>query len=229
MGSLIARSKQFVKKVAKADIVRVFSLTSMSTLVSMCTGLVSVKVVASIIGPAGVALVGQLSNFSSIALALATGGISSGTTKYVAEYKGDESKVKQYIATAFRITVACSHVIGLLLLLLCKPLSKLVMLTPQYWYVFAVFGFTIICYGLNTLIVSIVNGYKQFNKYVKVNIVSSLFGVCFTVALVLLWGLPGALISAVTFQSLMIGVSLLMLRKLQWLKKRLPLSISGIP
>jgi len=219
MGSLIARSKQFVKKVAKADIVRVFSLTSMSTLVRMCTGLVSVKVVASIIGPAGVALVGQLNNFSTIALSLATGGINSGITKYVAEYKGDEEKVKQYITTAFRITVACSLVIGLFLLLLCKPLSKLVMLTPQYWYVFAIFGFTIIFYGLNTLIVSIVNGYKQFNKYVKVNIVSSLFGVCFTVTLVLLWGLPGALISAVTFQSLMIVVSILMLRRLEWLRK----------
>ena len=219
MGSLIARSKQFIKKVAKADIVRVFSLTSMSTLVRMCTGLVSVKVVASIIGPAGVALVGQLNNFSTIALSLATGGINAGTTKYVAEYKDDEYKVKQYIATAFKITVACSLILGLLLLMFCKQLSELVMLTPKYWYVFAIFGFTIIFYGLNNLLVSIVNGYKQFNKYVKVNIISSLFGVAFTVTLVLTWGLSGALISAVTFQSLMIGVSLLMLRKLQWLKK----------
>lgn len=219
MGNMIDRSRHFISKVAKADIVRVFSLTSISTLVRMCTGLVSVKVVASIIGPAGVALVGQLNNFSTIALALATGGINSGTTKYVAEYRGDEPKVKEYIATAFRITVACSLVIGFLMLVLCRQLSELVMLTPQYWYVFAIFGFTILFYGLNNLLVSIVNGYKQFNKYVKVNIVSSIFGVAFTVMLVLLWGLPGALISAVTFQSLMIVVSALMLRRLEWLRK----------
>lgn len=219
MGKLIARSKQFIKKVAKADIVRVFSLTSMSTLVRMCTGLVSVKIVAAIIGPAGVALVGQLNNFSTIALSLATGGINSGITKYVAEFKNDTSRIKQYLATAFKITVACSLIVGLLLLLLCKQLSSLIMQTPQYWYVFAIFGFTIIFYGLNNLLVSIVNGYKQFNKYVKVNIISSLFGVAFTVTLVLTWGLAGALISAVTFQSLMIFVSVLMLRKLEWLRK----------
>lgn len=219
MGNMIDRSRHFISKVAKADIVRVFSLTSISTLVRMCTGLVSVKVVASIIGPAGVALVGQLNNFSTIALALATGGINSGTTKYVAEYRGDEPKVKEYVATAFRITVVCSLIVGLIMLVLCRQLSELVMLTSQYWYVFAIFGFTIIFYGLNNLLVSIVNGYKQFNKYVKVNIVSSIFGVAFTVMLVLLWGLPGALISAVTFQSLMIVVSVLMLRRLEWLRK----------
>lgn len=219
MAGIVQRTLDFVKRVAKADIVKVFSLTSISTLVRMCTGLVSVKVVASIIGPAGVALVGQLNNFSTIALSFATGGINSGVTKYIAEYKTDEAAVKQYIATAFKIVVGCSFVIGLLMILGCRVISELVMLSPQYWYVFAIFGFTIIFYGLNNLIVSIVNGYKQFKKYVKVNIVSSVFGVAFTVLLVLLWGLPGALISAVTFQSLMIIVSFIMLRKLEWLKK----------
>lgn len=219
MGGLIKRTFGFAKRVAKADIVKVFSLTSISTLVRMCTGLVSVKVVASIIGPAGVALVGQLNNFSSIALSFATGGITSGVTKYIAEYKEDNSIAKQYIATAFKIIVGCSLLIGVILLLGCRVISKLVMLTPQYWYVFAIFGFTIIFYGLNNLIVSIVNGYKQFNRYVKVNIVSSIFGVAFTVCLVLIWRLPGALISAVTFQSIMILISFWMLRKLKWLKK----------
>lgn len=219
MAGLVAKAKSFISRVLKADIVKVFSLTSISTLVKMCTGLVSVKIVASIIGPAGVALVGQLNNFSTIALSLATGGINSGITKYVAEYKSDSSKVKQYLATAFRITVVCSLLVGLVLLLLCKQLSSLIMMTPQYWYVFAIFGITITFYGLNNMLVSVVNGYKQFNKYVKVNIVSSIFGVAFTVALVLALGLPGALISAVTFQSLMIFVSVLMLRKLEWLRK----------
>ena len=219
MAGIIHRAKDFTKRAAKADIIRVFSLTSISTLVRMCTGLVSVKVVATIIGPAGVALVGQLNNFSTIALSLASGGINSGVTKYVAEYKSDDSVVKQYIATAFKIVTVCSLAVGLFLLLGCRFFSNLTMLTPRYWYVFAILGFTIIFYGLNNLLVSIVNGYKQFNKYVKVNIVGSVFGVAYTVCFVLLWGLPGALISGVTFQSLMIVVSVLMLRKLKWLNK----------
>lgn len=219
MAGLVDTLTENIKRIAKADIVKVFSLTSISTLVRMCTGLVSVKVVASIIGPAGVALVGQLNNFSTIALALATGGIESGVTKYVSEYKNDDTVVKEYIATAFKIITGCSLLLGLLLLIGCRLISELIMLTPQYWYVFAIFGFTILFYGLNHLLVSVVNGYKQFKKYVKVNIVGSIFGVAYTVCLVLLWGLPGALISAVTFQSFMIVVSVIMLRKLRWLRK----------
>lgn len=219
MAPLRKKIIQDLKRIAKADIVKVFSLTSISTLVRMCTGLVSVKVVASIIGPSGVALVGQLNNFSTIALSLAQGGINAGVTKYVSEYRADDQKAKDYISTAFKITILCSLSVGLLLLLGCHILSKLILMTPEFWYVFAIFGFTIIFYGLNNLLVSIVNGYKQFNKYVKVNIVSSIFGVAFTVILVLIWGIPGALVSAVTFQSLMIIVSVIMLRNLPWLKK----------
>lgn len=219
MAPLRKKIIQDLKRIAKADIVKVFSLTSISTLVRMCTGLVSVKVVASIIGPSGVALVGQLNNFSTIALSLAQGGINAGVTKYVSEYRADDQKAKDYISTAFKITILCSLSVGLLLLLGCHILSKLILMTPEFWYVFAIFGFTIIFYGLNNLLVSIVNGYKQFNKYVKVNIVGSIFGVAYTVCFVLLWGLPGALVSGVTFQSLMIVVSVLMLRKLKWLNK----------
>lgn len=80
--------------VAKMDIVRVFSFTAISTLVKMLTGLIGVKVVASVIGPAGVALVGQLNNFASIAMAVSSGGINSGIIKYVAEYKDNENRIR---------------------------------------------------------------------------------------------------------------------------------------
>ena len=86
--------------VAKMDIVRVFSFTAISTLVKMLTGLIGVKVVASVIGPAGVALVGQLNNFASIAMAVSSGGINSGIIKYVAEYKDNENRIRLLLSTA---------------------------------------------------------------------------------------------------------------------------------
>ena len=96
--------KQLIRRIASVDIVKVFSLNAVSTLVHMCTGLVSVKVVASIIGPAGVAILGQLNNLNSMLQGLAAGGIRSGVTKYLAEYKDDEIKVANYISNALRIT-----------------------------------------------------------------------------------------------------------------------------
>lgn len=207
-----------LKNILKTDIVKVFSLTSISTLVRMLTGLISVKVVASIIGPAGVALVGQLNSFASIILSLSTGGINSGITKYIAEYKNDNSLVRECLSTAYKITIICSITVGLFLILFNSYISQYVMLSDEYGYVFIIFGFTVLFYALNMNIASIINGFKEFEAYVKINIAGSIIGVLFTISLVLLWGIKGALISAVTFQSVMLFITLWMIRKSNWLK-----------
>lgn len=218
MARLIGRSKDLIRRALKADIVKVFSLTSLSTLVKMCTGLISVKVVAAIIGPAGVALIGQLNNFTQILLSFSSGGINNGITKYVAEYKEDNSSIVQFLSSALRITVICSFICALVLLIGHRYISELVMLSPDYGYVFIIFGITILLYALNNMLISIVNGYKEFRRFVYINIANSIVGVVFTVILVFMWELKGALIAAVTYQSVMLFITLWMLRKTPWLR-----------
>ena len=210
--------KFFFLSLLEVDIVKVFSLNAVATFVRMLAGLISVKVVAVIIGPAGVALLGQLKNFETILIGLANGGINNGITKYVSEYKDDEEVTKLYISNALRITLICTAIIAIILIFSSYYLSKLIFLTPEYFYVFIVFGFTIILYSLNTLLVSIINGYKQFKKYVVINICGTLFGLVYSVILVYLWGLPGALINAVTYQSIVFFVTLWLCRDLPWMK-----------
>lgn len=216
MGKITHKITDLFKRASKADIVKVFSLTSVSTLVKMLTGFVSVKVVASIIGPAGVALVGQLNNFATIAMSLSSGGINNGITKYISEFKNDEGKVRTYLSTALRITVICSLCVGVAMIVLNRLLSRLILQTEEYWYVFLIFGFTILLYALNLMLLSVVNGLKEFKKYVKINIANSVVGLCFTLVFVLTLGLPGALVSAVTYQSVMLFITMWMVRKSSW-------------
>lgn len=203
----------------------------MSTLVKMLTGLVSVKIVAAIIGPTGVALLGQLHNFTTIVMSLSCGGINNGITKYIAECRDNPDEVKSLLSTGLRIIVGCSLVVGILLILLHSFLSNYVMLSPDYGYVFIILGFTVLLYALNMMLTSIINGYKEFKKYVKINIANSIVGLIFTLFFVLTLGLDGALISAVTYQSVMCFVTLWMIRKLPWLrwdyfKKKIELRVS---
>lgn len=216
MGKITHKITDLFKRASKADIVKVFSLTSVSTLVKMLTGFVSVKVVASIIGPAGVALVGQLNNFATIAMSLSSGGINNGITKYISEFKNDEGKVRTYLSTALRITVICSICVGVAMIVLNRLLSRLILQTEEYWYVFLIFGFTVLLYALNLMLLSVVNGFKEFKKYVKINIANSVVGLCFTLVFVLTLGLPGALVSAVTYQSVMLFITMWMVRKSSW-------------
>mgnify|MGYP003592557139 CR=1 FL=1 len=210
-------SLSYIKSVLRLDIVKVFSLNAVSTLVKMLTSFISIKVIAYVIGPAGIAVLGQLNNFSSIILGLSNGGISQGITKYVAEYKESDSKVKILLSTALKVTAFCTIVLSFLLIILHNKLSQWILLTDEYGSVFLIFGFTIFLYSLNTLIISILNGYKEFKKYVIVNIVGTIIGLIFTLVFVLTLGLKGALISAVTYQSVVVVATIFILRKLPWM------------
>lgn len=205
------------KKFLNADIVKVFSLTSVSTLVRMLTGFISVKIVSVIIGPSGIALLGQLNSFSTIVMSLATGGINNGVTKYVAEDREDLPKIRQYLSTSLKITLFCSFIVGLSMIVLNGFLSTIIMKSDQYGYVFVVFGVTVFLYALNNLLLSVLNGFKKFRIYVKVNIANSIIGLVFYLLLVYFWELDGALISVVTYQSIMLLISLWMLRKEFWM------------
>lgn len=209
----------FLHKISSADIVKVFSLTAISTVIKMITGLVSVKVVSIIIGPSGVALLGQLNNFSSIMMTLTCGGINGGVTKYIAEHKEEKDKLKIYLSTALKITIACSVVCSIFMIFLHKQLSHLILKSSKYGHIFIIFGVTLFLYALNNLLISILNGYKQFKKFVAVNIIGSILGLVFTLSLVYTLGLEGALIGAVTFQSIIFFITVFMIRKLPWVNK----------
>ncbi len=216
MAKLIKHYLEKVKRYAKADIIKVFSFTAISTLVKMLTGFISIKVVAVIIGPAGIALLGQLNNFSSIVMTAASGGINNGITKYIAEYKDSPSKVRLFISSALRITIVMSFLISLGLIVFAKYLSQVILLSPSYSYVFILFGLTLIFFSLNGYLMSILNGYKEFKKFVKINIITSITGAFFTVCLVWFWQLKGALISAVTYQSVVFFITLILISKSSW-------------
>ncbi len=213
------RIESFIHRLMGIDIIKVFSLNALSTFVRMLAGMVSVKVVAVIIGPVGIALLGQLNNFSTIILGMANGGISSGITKYVAEYKDDNNQVKSYISNALRITLVCSLFVSLVLIVFCRQLSQLILLSDEYFYVYIIFGITLILFTLNGLLTSILNGYQNFTLYVKVSIIGTIAGLVYSIILVYIWGLPGAMINAVTFQSIMLFVTLWMCRKLPWMNR----------
>lgn len=210
--------KEFIKKILEVDIVKVFSLNAISTLLHMCTGLISIKVVASIIGPSGIAILGQLNNLNSILQGLAAGGIRNGVTKFIAEHKDDENKVRIYISNALRISAVFTLVISIVCIMGHQLLSEKVMLSPHYGYVFIILGFTIFLFTLNSLLISILNGFKEFKKYININISSSIVSLIFSVTLCFIWGLKGAMISAVTFQSVVLFVTLYQCRKCYWFK-----------
>jgi len=211
--------KQFIVKLSSKEIFKVFSFTAMSAVIKMITNLVSVKVLAVFVGPSGVALLGQLINFSSIVQTIGSGGINRGVTKYTAEYYEQPINIKYLLSTSTKISIFLSVIIGFILIFFSEFLSLKILKTIEYSFVFVIFGFTLCFYTLNNQLLSILNGFKEYRKFVIVNIISSFVGLIFTVILVYLANIKGALIAAVTFQSITFFVSLFFVIKSPWFKK----------
>lgn len=208
-----------IKKITSSDLVKVLSFTSLSTIIKLLTGYISVKVVASLIGPSGIALIGQLQNFTSIFTTLGAGGINNGVVKYVSEFKEEETTLKKFLSSGLRITLVLSLFFGILILLFSYPLSKWIFLDSKYYYVFIFLGASLLLLSLNNYFLSVLNGFKEFKKFVIINIITSIIGLVFTVSLVVKFHLEGALIANVTYQSVVLFVTIFFIRKYTWFNR----------
>ncbi|POY34979.1 O-antigen translocase [Solitalea longa] len=209
-----------MKTVLNKDITKVFSQNAMATLVRILTGFVSVKTVAIIIGPAGVALLGQLNNFSTIFLTLSTGGINTGVTKYVAENAGSQKKINVFLRTALWITLVLSLLCALILVGGSAYFTRIILKDIKYQSVIIVFGITIFLYALNAILLSVLNGYKQYKKYVWVNISGSLVSLLFSTSLAYYYNIYGALLAAVTYQSVVFVVTVFFAIRCNWFSRK---------
>lgn len=182
----------------------------------MITSFVSVKVVSNIIGPSGIALVGQFVNSISMISTLGTGAIGQGVTKYIAEYYEKPDQQRQVIRNAAGITFFCTLLMSLLVIVFAHPLCYYIFKTGEYYFIIVLFGVSIGLYSFNTLLINILNGFKSYLKYVTVNIVTSLVSLIISVILVIYLGLYGALLNCVISQSVILIVTILFVYKEPW-------------
>jgi PST family polysaccharide transporter len=81
------------------------------------------------------------------------------------------------------------------------------------------FGFTIIFFALETLLISVLNGLKEIKKFTVVKILGSIIGLIFTGGLSYFFGLKGALIALTINQAVLFFVSVLFVIKSPWFNK----------
>lgn len=197
-------------------LVKTSFFSAIITFIRIASGFVAGKVVALITGPAGVALIGQFNNFITIILTFANGAINTGVVKYTAEYEGNDKQLKVLFSTSLKISIYCSIIIGAILLFISPLLSNWLFSSSLYNNPIRVLGVTIILYSLNSLLISILNGKQQIKTYTIVNTVGSVIGLLFTVILVFLYKIQGALYALVLAQSIVFFVTLTLIIKSDW-------------
>jgi O-antigen/teichoic acid export membrane protein len=201
-----------IRTYLKKPFIRVSLWTGIATFIKMCTGFVTLKLLAIYTGATGVALFGQLNNAVTVLTILASGGINTGVTKYLAEF-GEDKKMQSYvISVAFKITIVCSILIGGIILFGASWLGQFLFNSNQYDYILVIFSLTIVFYALNNLILSIINGFKSYKQFVLINMISSLVMMIFTIGAIYFWEQDGVLVAYVTSQSLAILITIALVK-----------------
>lgn len=203
-------------KYNKDGLATVAILNGISSFIKILTSFVTTKIVAAVLGPSGIALMGQLTNFLSFLFAFSSGGINGGVVRYIAEFKDNKRHLNFYISTSFYITLFFSSLFSLLVLIFSSFLSVKILYSAEYSIIFNVIAFFLIFYAFNSIIISIVNGLKDFYKYTYINIASSCLTLIISVCFVILFNIKGALIGLIVSQSIILFVSLYFIRKDDW-------------
>tara|TARA_B100001063_G_scaffold492_1_gene385 strand:- start:10624 stop:11868 length:1245 start_codon:yes stop_codon:yes gene_type:complete len=184
------------------NLLKTSGLTFIATVIQLFVGLVINKAISLFVGPSGLAVIGQFQNISQLAMVVSQGAINKGVVKYTAEYSKNEEDLTTLLSTAIKITIVCSVIVGVALILLSGYLSNEFLTDENFTFIFIIFGFTILFYSLNSLFLAILNGLKEVKQLILINIVQSLYSLVFTTALIYFLGLKGALIALVTNQSI---------------------------
>jgi O-antigen/teichoic acid export membrane protein len=209
-----------IRQFKETELFNVFFFTALSTLVKIITAFVLSKVIAVILGPVGLGLMGQLSNFIAIVLVIAGGAINNGLVKYTAEYsKYEPQNIKYLLSTGFKIIVVSCVIVGGATMSFSCFLSEQILFDSKYFYIFLVFGLFLFLSTFNVLLLSVLNGLKDYRKYNYLNIVGSLCNLFFSCILIYFFEIAGALISLVLNQSIICLLSIYQLRKEVWFTK----------
>lgn len=194
------------------------SWSALATIIRLANGFVSMKIVAVLIGPVGVALIGQFGNFTSIIMTLALGGISTGVIKYTSQYKDDPEELRKVWHTISWVSGVLSIPVILVLLVFHSWLAQEFLHNAKYGSILVVFAFSLSFYVVNSLLLNILNGLHEIKLFNLLNTLNSTLGLLITITLVYHYQVYGALLAMVTSQSITFFIITFLVRKQAWFK-----------
>lgn len=193
-------------------------LSAIATVIQILSGFIVTKVIAVYVGPAGLAIIGQLQNFINLVLLASGDFFKTAITKYTAQFQDDEIKKHEIWSTAIKIAGVLYILVFVSLFFFSNEISAYLLSSNQYGYVLKILAFSIPFFVLNGLLLAILNGQRQIKQYITLSISLSIVSLVLVAILSIFYALEGALVAYVINQSVVLLVTLFYLRKESWLK-----------
>ena len=154
----------------------------------------SAKITAVYLGPAGIALVGQINSFVQMTAGAIGNGADTAVVNLTAGRKTTPGGLPVLWGTALRLVLVLAGALALVVALSSAPLAAWLLADKKYWPVVIVAGLATILAVADRVILGALNGLKQVTLIAKAGIGSAVFEVCAFASLVYTFGLWGGLL-----------------------------------
>lgn len=158
-------------------------ISAIGALAKLIAGFVLIKLIALILGPDGLGLMGQFMSLSNIMILLAGGGISTGIIKYVAEYLKEQKTLSVFIGSVSLYAIISSIILLFIGLFFAPQIGFFLFSTNEFdWLVRLLF---ILQFGiaLNNILLSWVSGHKDIIGTNIINVSGTFFSLLLLVPL----------------------------------------------
>ena len=180
----------------------------MASATGLVIGLLRSKLVAVLLGPSGVGILANLGIYNSFVSTAGTAFAGQGATRSIAAARaqGNSSRVDWLIRYSFLIPTIVGVLVLLVTVILAQHISELVIGDGQYAYLIAISAIAIPITLLAASYSGVLQGFLRIGSLAKASIATTIVSVVITVALIVPFGLTGAVVAVSLVALVQVGI-----------------------
>jgi len=201
--------KSLIDFFKKNLLLKVASFNGVFILIKIGIGVIMSRIIADYAGAAGMAIMGNLRNFTQGIQTFAVLGFEHGLVTYAAAHHKNPDELKKYYKTAWLLAIISSVILAVGVFIAAPWLDDYLIATDvSFVNVFRLFAVSLPFYVFFVFITSLLQGYEVFKKYITLQIIISVVVFLISAYLIYNYNLTGALygIVIVPFVQCVIGV-----------------------
>ena len=170
------------------------------------------KLFAILLGPSGIAVLGNMKSVMQILISSASFGMQRGIIRFTSEFREQRHAFQKLLGTLHIIYGSIALVIAVVLFFLSDYLANVILQDDKYAWLFQILAIIVPFQGFHVLYFSILQGLDNYKKVVWVELVMIFCNLIFVSVSTFKFGLTGALFSVACMPVFYFFVSVVLLK-----------------
>jgi O-antigen/teichoic acid export membrane protein len=198
-----------------SELLRSFSLLNIRNIAILLFSMARAKILAVLLGPAGLSIVSQAVNLHNFLWSTSTAGTSRGSTIMVAHYAAEKdfSRINNILFTGFLFLTITGTMVNVGCAVFAGQISAFIFGSQKYAHFVMIVAAASWFAIQHSLIVSLLRGLLKISAYTISSVLGYLLTIVSIFILVYFFGLAGAVLSILAGQMINLLVGVLVLRK----------------